>query len=373
MTSPLPLPLQLLSQLLAQDRAQSLGRAVLFVIDADLAKVEANKAQVAIDAGITLARLDEVLATAHGILSAPAQIIHNQHTVSQVVLRQFVGRDTRGKEGVATYSTKTGPLKQPRSVRTIGRLKDFVKIDGDTTEALWGKTENKMRAAIDAANSKKILKDATHVETLKDAIALHFARSLEVLQAHRLLWEAAIAEMRNYYSNHSDQAQQLYYLKHGFYAGTSQLAAEEMSKELSDTTRKLYEDGTIFRLRVAELFEQAQTASRTMGLQIVRPASGEFLIGDSPTFPFDWEAKKAGILGGVSFLQGKAIFLPIGPKRAVALSKKDEYIVAPRWLVDRLNWLQVMKAQSQIYYRPEAHFKKFLQKSRPPTSPVKKR
>jgi hypothetical protein len=110
-----------------------------------------------------------------------------------------------------------------------------------------------------------------------------------------------------------------------------------------------------------------------MGLQIVRPASGEYLVGDSPTLPFDWEAKRAGILGGVSFLQGKAIFLPIGPKRAVALSQKAEYVVAPRSLVDRLNWLQVMFAQDQIYYRPGAHFKKFLQKSRPPASPAKKK
>jgi hypothetical protein len=260
---------------------------VLFVIDADLVKVEATKAQLAVDAGITIARLDEVLTTARSILGAPPQIIHNQHTVSKVILRQFVGNDALGRAGVATYSVKTGALPQPRNTRSIGRLKDFVKIDGDTTEALWEKTEQNLRAAIDAAQSKSVLKDATHVETLKDAIALHFARSLEMLEAHRRLWEAAIDEMRDYYATHPVEANQLYYLKHGLYAGTSQLAAEEMSKDLSDTTRKIYEDGTIFRLRVVELFELAQAVSRTMGLQVVRSASGEFLIGDSPTFPFD--------------------------------------------------------------------------------------
>lgn len=115
-----------------------------------------------------------------------------------------------------------------------------------------------------------------------------------------------------------------------------------------------------------DLFEDARELARRSGLQIVRPESGEFLIGDSPALTIDAGTRRIGVLGGVPFAQATTVVLPLGPRRAAALHHTNDWSVAPRALVDALNSFQVQKAQSAVYFRPGAPFKRFLHAQRPP-------
>jgi hypothetical protein len=374
MPDDLSMPLQFLARILKQDGARSLGRAVMFAIDADLDKVERYRSSIAAGAGITEVRLQEIISTARSVLSAGPATVHEQHVVSQVLLRRFV-RETPTATGVSTYSLQRGLLKGPRSTRNIGKLTDFVRIDGDTTEELWQETESKMREALDAARTSALFKYPEHVQTLKDAVALHFARSLEVLEAHRRLWEEGVEAMVDNWKNNGVGLESLFYSRYGLFPPSGAVAREIMATDLVAKTRRLYENGTIFRLRVVDLFESVREASRNSGLQIIRPASGEFLIGDSPAFTIDAKRKRVGVLGGSAFLDATTVVLPLGPRRLAALSHKDEWVDAPvpRAFVDQLNMLQAQKAQKQIYFRPGAHFVRFLNKHRPPThSPLRR-
>ncbi len=70
-----------------------------------------------------------------------------------------------------------------RAPGAVGKLENFVKIDSRETEQLWGLTEQDLPAAIKAARTRRVLQNPKHVAVIKDAIALHFARSLDTLES----------------------------------------------------------------------------------------------------------------------------------------------------------------------------------------------
>jgi len=352
-----------LARVLNQDHGYSLGRAVLFVVSVKIPEVEANLTEIARKSGMSTARLQEIVDTAKQVLDTSAPTVPEQHTVSQVLMRRFV-RDTPNGRGVRAYSFDSGLLDRPRNPRSVGKLTNFVKIDSEATERLWNQTETKMRAALDAAQTQAIFKQPEHVQTIKEAIALHFARSLEVLESHRRLWTMSLENFRN-----QPGLESLFVERFGLFPPSDRVAREVMAKELTEETRQLYESGMIFRLRVVDLFEQVLDVARNSALQIVRPEKGEFLIGDSPAFTIDPAGKRVGILGGVPFLNATTVVLPLGPERLAALHKVDQWGVAPKRLVDALNGMQVQKAQGHVYFRPGAHFIRFLQSQRPPQRP----
>jgi len=103
---------------------------------------------------MSTARLQEIVDTAKQVLDTSAPTVPEQHTVSQVLMRRFV-RDTPNGRGVRAYSFDSGLLDRPRNPRSVGKLTNFVKIDSEATERLWNQTETKMRAALDAAQTRR--------------------------------------------------------------------------------------------------------------------------------------------------------------------------------------------------------------------------
>jgi len=52
--------------------------------------------------------------------------------------------------------------------------------------------------------------------------------------------------------------------------------------------------GQLFRVRIEDLFSQARQWMRGQGLEILTPASGEFLIGDVPALTIRYGLSQAG-------------------------------------------------------------------------------
>ena len=287
--------------------------------------------------------------------------------VSQVILRRFLGPTPQGDRLLA-YNLQYGKAKL-RSTREVGKLTDFVRIDSEETERLWGLTEQALPAAIDAARTRRVLQNPRHVAVIKDAIALHFARSLDILESVNQDWRRTLSSARTAYLSDRPAMEELFYRKHGFVA-SGPAVAEEIADDLLRTAKDLYESGAYFRLRVVDLFEEARRMAAAARLEIIRPSrrGSSFLIGDVPAISYDAQHGALGVPGGVPFGNATTVFLPLTPTRLAALSRADRFEAVPARAVRQVNAFQVAKARGYVYMHPGSRLQSFAASERPPTN-----
>lgn len=163
----------------------------------------------------------------------------------------------------------------------------------------------------------------------------------------------------------------LFYEKHGLLPPSARAAGEIISTRLLAETRGLYESGAIFRLRVVDMFHLARQRAANAGLEIIRPAEGEFLIGDVPAIPIDPKRQALGVMGGVPFAEASTVILPLGPRRLAALGRANTFRSVSASFVQQLNAFQIMKAQTHVFMRPGSMLESFVLSQRPPTGPTR--
>ena len=142
--------------------------------------------------------------------------MREQHVISSALLRRFLGPTNQG-DRLLSYNLRFGKaiLRAPGAV---GKLENFAKIDNQETERLWGLTEQDLPAAIDAAQTRRVLQNPKHVAVIKDAVVLHFARSLDTLESADQNWQQTLATACAAYLANRPAMEALFYLKHGFVA-----------------------------------------------------------------------------------------------------------------------------------------------------------
>jgi hypothetical protein len=361
-------PLRVLCDLLRQDQRRRLGSAVLFASVVGLDVVEQRKSDIVAISGVPTTRVQEIVDTGRQALSSTSPRVREQHVVSQVILRRFLGPTPQGDRLLA-YNLRYGRAKL-RAPAAVGKLQNFVQIDSQETERLWGRTEQDLPAAIDAARTRRVLQEPKHIAVIKDAIALHFARSLDTLKSVNQGWQHTLAAARAAYLADQPAMEELFYRKHGFVASGPDVA-EEIADDLLRTAKELYENGSYFRLRVADLFEETRKMAASARLELIRPRRPEsrFLLGDVPAISFDAGANALGIPGGVAFGDATTVFLPLSPTRLAALSRADRFQTVPPAAVRRVNGLQVAKAHDHVYMHPGSGLQAFVASQRPPTGP----
>jgi hypothetical protein len=317
---------------------------------------------------VPTSRIQEIVETGRQALSSTSPKVREQHVVSQVILRRFLGPTPQGDQLLA-YNLRYGRAKL-RSPGAVGKLKNFVQIDSLETERLWGRTEQDLPAAIDAAHTRRVLQDPKHVAVIKDAIALHFARSLDTLESVNQSWQQTLATARAAYLADQPAMEDLFYRKHGFVASGS-VVAEEIADDLLRTAKELYENGSYFRLRVVDIFTETRRIAASARLEIIRPRQSlsRFLLGDVPAISFDAGGNALGIPGGVSFGDATTVFLPLSPTRLAALSGVDRFEAVPAAAVRQVNRYQVAKAHAHIYMQPGSGLQAFVASERPSTGP----
>jgi hypothetical protein len=372
--SKLELPLsgqaRALAAILSQDPCWSLSKSAIFVLAVvDVPEIERNAARIAAEAGITDDQLRKIVDLAKQVQSTDKGTVINQHTVSQVLLRRFSGH--RGSAtGLESYSVKYGLSKRLYSPKSIGKAKDFVKIDSDETERLWQKTETYMHDALKAVDAGTVLSSPAHVQTIKDAIALHFARGKEVLEAEHLLWTSVTDPESPQWSAINVDPISLFRARHnGLFPPSIQAAKEIVATDIQAHIKKMYDDGFITRLKIVDNFEKARDLARQAALQIVTAKKGEFVIGDSPTLTIDWHQQRVGVLDRVSFGGADTVILPLGPHHLAVLSNRSELIDDNKLVADQVNTWQAEKAFEYVWFRPGAEDQvvPLLERVRPPT------
>lgn len=363
-----PVPLRVFCEFLRQDQGRRLGSAVLFASVVGLDAVEQRKGDITAISGVPAVRIQEIVDAGRQALSSASPKVPEQHVVSQVILRRFLGPTPQGDRLLA-HNLRYGKARL-RSPGAVGKLRNFVQIDSLETERLWGRTEQDLPAAIDAALTRRVLQKPKHVAVIKDAIALHFARSLDTVESVNQSWQQTLATARAAYLADQPAMEALFYRKHGFVA-TGPTVAEEIADDLLRTVKQLYENGSYFRLRVVDLFEEARRMAASARLEIIRPRGSQsrFLLGDVPAISFDAGGNALGIPGGVPFGAATTVFLPLSPTRLAALSRTDRFEAVTATAVRQVNRFEVAKAHDYVYMHPGSGLGKFVASERPPTGP----
>jgi len=301
--------------------------------------------------------LSELVSRAKQACSTAAPLVREQHVVSRVILRQFCEvMDVRAGQQLVLWdldkatSKVTGP-------GGAGFLVDFVKIDSKATEEIWQAVENSMGAAIAAAQDGTLLSRPDLVATLRDAIALHFARSHPVREVHHSvgddIYERAVTEVAA-----SPISVEAFRRAHGGIVPAGPEGRRLGAESFLGDFKPRYDDGTLFRLRVEDLFDAVRDHFASSGLEILVPSNNgnEFLVGDTPALTVNLKNGAAGIAEGVGLANADTVVLPLAPRLAAALGPADGIGTVSDVWVDALNALQVRLARRYVHNRPGADF-----------------
>ena len=286
-TLAIPVPLRAFAELLRLDQGQVLGRAVLFASVIGFDTVEKHKTNLAAASGVPAERLQEIADAGRHALSITSPVRPEQHLVSKALSGRFCGPTSHG-ERLLSHNLQFGTAKL-RAPRAVGRLTNFVKIDSERTEQLWGLTEQDLPAAINAARTRRVLQNPKHVAVIKDAIALHYARSLDTLDSADRVWQEGLVSARERFLADRPMIEHLYYLKHGFYAtgaavaGLASVPVEIEEAAALDGARPLAAASCTWCSAIRPAVAIATTLGLVNGLRIFDQIMG--LTGGGPPAP----------------------------------------------------------------------------------------
>lgn len=272
----------------------------------------------------------------------------NQHLVSRVLLRRWANTP-KGKVGVLDVAELSSHADY---VENLASIKEFVNTGEDQTEKLWGEVEKRLSYAFELVEERKILESEEFSNTIKDCIALHFARSFAMAEIYS-------KSLPHYQQQVIDGVLAEVSPADVVHAMTGLLVPDASAHLLaSDYIGKAFEADVEKRGFLAQLltdkYEQGRELAANNSLEFWYASDGEFVIGDTPVVSFNQERDAVGVLNGVAWNDADAIVMPLGPNHVVALSKEPAYMEADARTVEWLNVMQVRGALKDVYFRPES-------------------
>lgn len=337
-----------------------ISELALLVQSIDLDLLEAHLDDASQTIGISPQRLRSVIREARRATNEEAPLRSNQHLVSRVLLKQFVG-DSEGSSGLLKFDISTGLVDGLQDPRSQCVVRDFVKIDSEHTEMEWEKVESRLDRALTSIRAAKGIANQGVRYTITRLIALHYARSLDVKEIHERLWHAESLQDTLGNSIPDSIVEQMFYARYGFYPPDANAARRMLNRDFINKTRSLVERGTTFRLSVVSLYQSAKKWIRESGLRIiVAPSGSQFLIGDVPAVTISPGRGAVGLRAGVPIGNARAVALPLSPDLAVFLNRNDEFGEVTPDVVDQVNEFQIRAARESIFFRPGSGLENFV-------------
>jgi hypothetical protein len=313
-------------------------------------------------------RTPELVKTeAEAMIATDNVLIEDQHVISRVLLKRF-SASVNGRQKVCSYKILTG-TSRPTSLDTAGMIPNFLAVASGSAEKIWKSVEDRLGDAIDAATSPQEL-TMRHQAVIKDAIALHYARSDAVRQLGGDIYGQLRAHFKRWLTGRFRPAlQDLFYSQMGFYAGDFQTLDSELLDPLFRDVDELMLSGKWRRVRIQQLFDDTRALIQPASIAVLRSTGQDFIIGDVPVVTRTNSPEQAahGVLGGLPIGAAKQVFFPIRPDRAVCLSDSNHWISLSNGEVQEFNALQSKLAIDRIFYRPGLSIESDLRRIRPPT------
>ena len=306
---------------------------------------------------------DVVWRRMHRLAAQATVAVHTQHLVSGVLLGQFAA--PIGQRGAPqVYSLN---LEHPHA-RLIGRgldtcgtapVKDFVRFESGSLEKVWAQVENTADAEFSAVRDGGALQPG-HLDRLRDLIAIHHARSIQYYAVFEESLENANELARRYWRQYPEVLDAIAASRLGLPAGEAG-SRERAVQELHRPLTKQIEDGVLFRVLMEYRYRRTRHWLRGLGVEILTPSRGEFVVGDIPALTVRKGMPGAGVNAGIGYAHADAIILPIAPDFLLrVVDGPSRYAHADGEEVTELNTWQVRGAFSHVYLRPGSGLEEFI-------------
>jgi hypothetical protein len=249
-------------------------------------------------------------------------------------------------------------------VAGCGAIDDFVPAASASAERLWQQVENQLSAATDAAEAGTVFDSAEHVDVIKDAVALHFMRSVHLLFSHYRAAAQAWGLLRRFVVTRAGDLLRAHFLDvtgvHAAGPWALEAAFDDLARQRIDEML----DGLSFRSRVEQNVARMQDWLSTASLQLLR-APSPLYIGDAPVVLAAAGRTRHGLAGGLGLSGTEEILMPLTPRLAVRLSAASAgYSDIDEAEVDQLNVLQLANAYRYLYTAPSEPADAFIDANR---------
>jgi len=289
-------------------------------------------------------------------LAAQATVdVHTQHLVSGVLLGQFAAPiGQRGVPQVYALNLEYPHAKlKGRGLETCGSapVEDFVKFESGSLEKVWARVENDADAEFSAVRDGSALQPG-HLDWLRDLMAIHHARSLQYYTVFEDSLQNARQVARRFWQHYPEVLDAIAASRLGLPGGDA-ASRDRAEQELQRRISKQIEDGVLFRVMMEYRYRRTRYWLRGLGVEILTPSRGEFVIGDIPALTVRKGMPHAGVNSGVGYAIADAIILPIAPDFLLrVVDGPSRYAQADSEEVAELNAWQVRGAFSHVYLRP---------------------
>jgi hypothetical protein len=290
--------------------------------------------------------------------------ITGQHVTSKLVMKRFAAPAGQDKGLVCYISLDHPDQAYMRGPAGCGKVDDFLTFASGFLEKLWKKTEDQMHDALLAVDAGTVLSSERHSATIKDAIALHFARSLATRQVSEQLWRQVVLQERTRWLRTPAGRRELQRLFRRRYKldAAGPAALEIMLDEILALSMEMWNSGAKFAEGIEYMHDHAQAWLRTQQLEILTPGSGEFLMGDVPALTVQRGVPRVGVLGGIALHDASSVFMPLGPRHVAGLGRVPQTAELSSAQVNEVNAALMLGAMERVYMRPGSGLDDFVRK-----------
>ncbi|HLY13353.1 MAG TPA: DUF4238 domain-containing protein [Candidatus Limnocylindrales bacterium] len=280
------------------------------------------------------------------------RLAQGKHFLSRALLKRFeepVARGTgRPQLLIAVVDVDTG-RSHLKGKDGCGRYEELVKFDQDVAETHWGELENRLHPVYEALADGSLLSHPELVATVRDLVALHWARNPEMrLRSDATLGVVAARQRAEMIAQEPDKLAKLFYEQHGIHAAGRE-ALEMAVRAAQEPMHEVVRSGQWFSVRVHHFYERARELLVNRELLLVRAGEGEFVLGDAPvvlTGPSDTNSPDVAIAAATD------VRMPIDPRWMVILGDRPGTVTYSLDEVLDANSTQVGKARRHTYMRP---------------------
>lgn len=345
----------------------------LLVLGYDVDAFEKDIARFATQLGIPVEELLEVAAEARTGSDPSSDKRPRQHVVSRSVLAAWSTGTSRnaGDQEIWPYSIETGP-EAPIDPTCVGIVPDFVKVDSKKTEQKWEEVENTLRQVVAQLDASPNISDRLLIEKVKKIVALHWARSIETLEAVESLCTVGVANVKTSLLQNPDLVDARYRQASGDPSAIlSESARKEFVQLLTNRAEWIFMSGTWFRFDVIYMFRRSLQLMDRLKLQVFRAPNGsEFLIGDSPVVKLDDHGVRRGSANPIPIGNAISVLMPLSPRFMVVLDNLGGDVTIPETEVQKYNLWQLEAAHERVFMHPRANsLMAWVEKTRAPTAP----
>lgn len=271
----------------------------------------------------------------------------NEHVISRVVLRRFANH-SRGPVTCLDLDTLVAHTDR---VERVGGVRDLAGMSGVDLENIWSdEVETRLPHAFTLLDAGTLLESPVAIETVKKAIALHWARSFTttlILEQIRPEYAKRIADRLLERFSPAEATQALVGVA-VIGSDAEVLARRQIAARFSQHLR----DKGFIGQQFLTHFRTAQEKVAPFALEIWRAADAEFLLADIPVVTWDKDTDQVGVLNGAAWNRADVVFMALGPRHLVALAKQPSWQDADARRVETLNSMQIRGAYREVFLRP---------------------